>query len=354
VAITHKDVGCVIAGEYPRFEACFTPTASVGRAQVQFRADETGPWYGVTMTPSGACHVALLPKPKKGIGSFKYFIEVVDRQFSAVQQPETAPSRSYAPVVVDRATECDRRMVMAASQPTGQVVLSVVRDAGGKVIQAAASAAGQPVPAGVAGFSADGVTFAGATPGAGSASSSSGGSGSTAAAGAGAGAAAGGIGITTIAIAGGAVAAAGLVAVAASGGGDEGTPTPAQTSLSGRWSGSAAQGAGLSLVSSFQGVSCTGSWDLTVDFVQSGTTLNGSGTSVSRTFNCSLDIPGGIPGVSGQTGSGTLSGTASGGALTFRIGELTFTGTYTNSRMEARSNTTIEGVSLNYTMILTR
>src|SRR5687767_6983643 len=51
VAISHKDVGCVVAGEYPRFEACFTPAASVGRAQVQFRADETGPWYGVAMTP---------------------------------------------------------------------------------------------------------------------------------------------------------------------------------------------------------------------------------------------------------------------------------------------------------------
>jgi hypothetical protein len=261
--------------------------------------------------------------------------------------------------VVDKASECDKRMVMAAGQPTGQVILSVVRDAGGKVIQAAASAAGQPAPAGLAGFSADGVTFAGATPAAGSTSSSasSGGSSGATAAGAAGGAAAGGIGITTIAIAGGAVAAAGLVAVAASGGGDEGTPTPAQTSLSGRWSGAAAQGTGLSVIETFQGITCTGSWDLTVDFVQNGTSLNGSGTSVGRTFNCSLDLPfpgGVVPGFSGQSGSGTLSGTASGGALTFRVGELTFTGTYTNSRMEARSTTTIEGINLNYTMILTR
>ncbi|PYQ42518.1 MAG: hypothetical protein DMF77_12620 [Acidobacteria bacterium] len=35
--IAHKDVGCVVAGEFPKLEACFTPAESVGKAQIQFR-----------------------------------------------------------------------------------------------------------------------------------------------------------------------------------------------------------------------------------------------------------------------------------------------------------------------------
>jgi hypothetical protein len=82
----------VVAGEFPKLEACFTPAESVGKAQVQFRADEKGPWYYVDMKESGGCRSAVLPKPKKDIGTFHYFIEVVDRSFTAVQKPEAAPA----------------------------------------------------------------------------------------------------------------------------------------------------------------------------------------------------------------------------------------------------------------------
>ena len=96
----------MVAGQFPRLEACFTPAENVGRAQVEFRADEKGPWYAVSMTPSGACHTALLPKPLKGTAGFRYFIGVVEKGFAIVHQPADAPVGSYGPIVVDRAVAC--------------------------------------------------------------------------------------------------------------------------------------------------------------------------------------------------------------------------------------------------------
>ncbi len=209
--IAHQDVGCVVAGEFPRLEACFTPAESVGKAQVQFRADEKGPWYYVDMKESGGCRSALLPKPKKDVGTFHYFIEVVDRSFTAVQKPETAPSQSYAPRVVANRRECGQGMMMATGTPTGTVVMGVARDAGGHVLQAAAAHSAE-VQASISGFSADGVSMAstGAAPGSAGAGSSTAQS-------------AGGLGTKTLVIAGGVVGAGALVALAAGGGGGSGS-----------------------------------------------------------------------------------------------------------------------------------
>ena len=208
----HKDVGCVVAGEFPKLEACFTPAESVGKAQVQFRADEKGPWYYVNMKEEGGCRSALLPKPKKDIATFHYFIEVVDRSFAAVQQPASAPSESYAPRVVANRRDCGQGMMMATSTPTGSVVMGVARDAGGRVLQAAVANSAEAT-ASISGFSADGVSMAstGAAPGgsAGSGSSST--------------AQSGGLGTKTLVIAGGVVGAGALVAVAAGGGGESGS-----------------------------------------------------------------------------------------------------------------------------------
>src|SRR5439155_2245504 len=49
VSIEHRDVGCIVAGHYPKLEACFSPEASVGRRRVQFRAAGSDPWYYVDM-----------------------------------------------------------------------------------------------------------------------------------------------------------------------------------------------------------------------------------------------------------------------------------------------------------------
>ena len=355
--IAHQDVGCVVAGEFPRLEACFTPAESVGKAQVQFRADEKGPWYYVDMKESGGCRSALLPKPKKDIGTFHYFIEVVDRSFTAVQKPETAPSQSFAPRVVGSRRECGQGMMMATGTPTGAIVMGVARDAGGHVLQAAAAHAAE-VQASISGFSADGVTMAstGAAPGSAGAGSSS-----TAQS-------AGHLGTKTLAIAGGVLGAGALVAVAASGGGGGsgssgssgsgggggGATAPGggttTNTLTGRWVGNAANGDGLTGVVSLEGVTCMVRWDLTTDLVQSGTALTGTSTSVARGASCSVPLPPEVNAIiNGQTGSGSLSGSASGGSLSFRVGELAFTGTYTSTRLDATAPLVFEGLTINYT-----
>jgi len=53
--------------------------------------------------------------------------------------------------------------------------------------------------------------------------------------------------------------------------------------------------------------------------------------------------------INGQTGSGSLSGSASGGSLSFRVGELAFTGTYTSTRLDATAPLVVEGLTINYT-----
>ncbi|HEU0105812.1 MAG TPA: SH3 domain-containing protein [Vicinamibacteria bacterium] len=360
--IAHKDVGCVVAGEFPKLEACFTPTESVGRAQVQFRADEKGPWYYVDMKEEGGCRSALLPKPKKDIATFHYFIEVVDRAFTAVQQPASAPSQSYAPRVVANRRDCGQGMMMATSTPTGSIIMGVARDAGGRVLQAAAANSAEAT-ASISGFSADGVTMAstGAAPGSAGAGSSS-----TAQS-------AGGLGTKTLVIAGGVVGAGALVALAAGGGGGGsgssgssgsggaggGTSAPGggttTNPLTGRWVGNAANGGGMTGTVSFEGVTCTVQWDMTVDFVQSGTALTGTGTSVARGASCSVPLPPEIDAIiNGTTGSGGLSGSASGGSLSFRVGDLAFTGTYTSTRLDATAPLVVEGLTITYTWRLTK
>jgi hypothetical protein len=355
VAITHKDVGCVLAGQFPRLDACFTPAEAVGRAQVQFRADETGPWYAVDMKGDGACASAVLPKPTRSISSFRYFIEVVDRSFTTVDKPDAAPGESFTPRVVSRDIECDQKTMMATSQPTASVFVSLARDAGGKVIQAAAQAAG--TPASVAGFSMDGVTMGTTTGGAASAEGAQGSKAAHAAS----------HGMKAVAIGGGIAAAGVVVAVAAGGGGGSsgsggsggtspGSSTPstgtspgASTSLTGHWVGNAGNGEGITEVITGEGVTCTVTSDLTTDMVHSGSTFSGTGTSVTRGFNCSISLPVDFTSVLGQSGSGSFAGSASNGAITFQVGQFPFSGTYTATRIDATSTTVLEGFTFKLT-----
>ena len=138
------------------------------------------------------------------------------------------------------------------------------------------------------------------------------------------------------------------------GGGGGGSTAPGggttTNTLTGRWVGNAANGGGLTGVVSLEGVTCTVLWDLTTDLVQSGTTLTGTGTSVGRGASCSIPLPSEINAViAGQTGSGSLSGSASNGTLSFRVGELTFTGTYTSTRLDATAPLVVEGLTITYT-----
>jgi hypothetical protein len=223
-------------------------------------------------------------------------------------------------------------MLVAASNPNASVLVSVARDAGGNVLQAGASAAG--APAAPAGFSTDGVTFAG----------NGGASGSTAGAAPGAAEAGGGIGTKALVIGGGVVAVGAAVALAGGGGGEDssgggsgggGGGGGSSSSLTGRWVGNAANGGGAKVSFSGSGATCSGTQEMTLELVQSGTSLSGTGSSSWVTFNCNIPVP--IPTDQGSS-SGPLTGTVSGGSVTFRTSDQelywTFNGTRSGSTLQ--------------------
>jgi len=61
VAIQHEAVGCVVAGKYPKLDACLAPEDQVGHAQIQFRSRADQPWWAVDLHKEGGCHSTLLP-----------------------------------------------------------------------------------------------------------------------------------------------------------------------------------------------------------------------------------------------------------------------------------------------------
>src|SRR6185436_9464798 len=183
--IDHKAVGCVVAEQFPRLEARLTPADSVGRARIFFRTEGGPSWYAVAMKREGDVFLAALPKPKKSLKQFHYYVEVADKAAA------TSRTEEYATDVVAAAGGCSKGM-MAGVMSAASILLEVP-----------AGAAAIPV-----GFSSAGVVAAG----------------STAAAGAGgAAASSGGGGLSTGVIVGGlgAVAAAGAVVAVKAGSDDD-------------------------------------------------------------------------------------------------------------------------------------
>ena len=141
VTIAHDDVACVVAGQYPRLEACVAPPERIGRAQVQFRANETGLWYAVDLAPGPGCLSGLLPKPLATARSIEYFVNVIDRSFNEARRPERAPDTPYRARVVAREADCRElgRMAAWAARSGGPIVVSVARDAAGHPLAAGAA-----------------------------------------------------------------------------------------------------------------------------------------------------------------------------------------------------------------------
>lgn len=189
-SIDHKPVTCVVAEQFPRFQARIDPADDIARAVVHFRTDPGRPWYAVAMKPDdNGAFSAVLPKPKKSLKAFQYYIDATDRAFATSRTPEQTTQ-----VAGDR-LECQGKMMAGTAGAVASILLEVP-----------AGAAAIP-----AGFSSAGVVAA---------------AGSTAtAAGGGAAASSGGGGLGTGAIVGGvaAVAAAGAV-VAVKARGESGNP----------------------------------------------------------------------------------------------------------------------------------
>ena len=186
VTVEHAAVGCVVAERFPRFEARINPADGVGRALVHFRTDPAQPWYAVAMKREPDTFSAVLPKPKKSLKSFQYYIDATDRAFATSRTPD------HTAQVVNGAAACQGKMMAGALGSVATILLQV--PAGAALVPA--------------GFGSAGVVAA---------------AGAASAAGAGAAGASGGGGISTTAVvAGGAVVAGAAVVAVSKLGGDDG------------------------------------------------------------------------------------------------------------------------------------
>jgi hypothetical protein len=306
IAIRHDAVGCVVAEQFPQFEARFEPVDRLGRARLHFRPEGGRYWYSVAMAPEGDRFRAVMPKPRSSLKGFSYYIEATAVDFVASRTEE------YAPRVVAGPGECGPTL-LAAAVPSATVV-----------VEAPAGA-----PAVPAGFAASGVTTVGG-------------------AGAAAGATGAGTGVSTglvLGIAGGAVAAAGVAVAVGKGGGTTSTtqgssppgpstsptpaPTPAPTDLTGRWLGTSPDGT----LQTAGG--CAGEQqDMLLVLTQTGANLTGTYDGTIR-----VAAAGCLP--LGAHEIGTLAGTVGAGTVSFTVTitqppgarVAAATGTFTANRM---------------------
>lgn len=207
--IDHVPIACAVAEKFARLEARFTPLASVAVARVVFQGDNASEWYSVAMTRAESGFIGVLPKPKKSLKAFRYYIEVTDKAIGTNRTPEHTTS------VVDSSSACKGK-VMAGTVVSASVV---VQGPAGSVVVPPGFAS-----AGVVSGAAAGAAVAGAAV-------------------AGGGGLSGGALIGIVAGVGGAAAAG--VAVAGKGGGDSGpgasgaspSSTPSSTSYTGPFNG---------------------------------------------------------------------------------------------------------------------
>jgi hypothetical protein len=171
VSIDHAAVGCVVAERFPRLEARFVPGDAVAKAKVLFQPEGARHWYAVGMKSEGTAFSGILPKPKKSLKGYRYYIEVTDRSAGVSRTPE------YTTAVADGPVAC-RDKVMAGALGSASVALEV--PAGAPVV---------PV-----GFASNGISTTAVAGGAGAS-------------------AGGGGGLPTAVLIGGGVAAAGAAAV---------------------------------------------------------------------------------------------------------------------------------------------
>ena len=134
LAINHDAIGCIVAGKYPKLNACFDPTSSVARARVFFRGGGGLHWYFVDMRSDAPCFSGVLPKPKPSLDTIDYYVEVVDKTFAESRTSE------YHPQVVDSEGECRKDVPVAPG--LGNATVTVGAAAGAPAVPAGFSSAG--------------------------------------------------------------------------------------------------------------------------------------------------------------------------------------------------------------------
>lgn len=152
--IEHSPVGCVVAGKYPRFEARFTPAEVIAKARVLFQPKDAAHWYAVAMRAQGPAFQGVLPKPKKSLEAFRYYIEATDKTASTARTPDQTAT------VVASAAECQGKVVagalgsasVALEVPAGAPTVPVGFASGGVAAAAGAAAAAAAASSAGGGF----------------------------------------------------------------------------------------------------------------------------------------------------------------------------------------------------------
>jgi hypothetical protein len=338
LVIEHTALSCVVAERFVKLDACIKPGDTVARAQVQFRALPTSPWYAVDMKAEGPCLSAVLPKPNRAIQTIEYVIYAVDRGLTETYRPEGAPAKAFTPRVARAGGECASNGVSGWTPGQSSIEVTVARDAAGNAV----SAAGAPQE--LSGFSSDGVALARNASASANAKMKAGGGG----------------GVPVFLIVGGAAGAAGVGVVALSGnnsgpgggGGGAGGGTPGSETdtpsgpgpLSGRWVGFRSEGGGhIGTQVNPNGDSCINYYDWQGTLTQTGNVLSGEMYSTFQGADCTLvDVPASaFPGADAGFFRAALTPpngisipwdvwvTIVGGAAGF--GNYPLTGTYTNT-----------------------
>ena len=147
IAIDHKPVACLVAGKYPRLNACLSPASQVSRARVYFRPEDAVGWYYVIMKPEAPCYAGVLPKPtRKLVGKrFLYYLDTADRQFNENRTPDTAVE------IVADPSGCQKGMPVAPTVTNASVTVFPGMPAG---MVAGGLSTGAAVGIGVAGAAA--------------------------------------------------------------------------------------------------------------------------------------------------------------------------------------------------------
>jgi hypothetical protein len=139
--IQHDPIGCIVAGKFPKIDACF-PGAEVARARVYFQKLGGAHWYWVDFKPSEVpsagegCYSAFLPRPTKAIAKMAYYVELADKSFQESRTddrtvdvvPDAGGCKKDVPVAgwVQNAAVTVGAPAGAAPLPAGFVSASVI------------------------------------------------------------------------------------------------------------------------------------------------------------------------------------------------------------------------------------
>jgi hypothetical protein len=117
--IQHDAVGCMVAGEFPTLEACFTP-ADPSQARAYFKGSGEY-WYWVAFrheaTKPAGCYIVTLPRPSKKLREMSYYLEIADPKQGEARTPD-----KRVDIVPDKGG-CKKDVPVAGWVPNASVVV---------------------------------------------------------------------------------------------------------------------------------------------------------------------------------------------------------------------------------------